>query len=88
MPKGHLPRVVYHQVYEEKAPGGIKSSFSIALMFTTSRRIPTSASTNQGPWDGDSILLCGLVDEHVVLNVVLVQGYLAQKKQRPPRTLQ
>ena len=36
---------------------GIKSSFSIALMCTTSRRMPASASTNQGPETGDVVLL-------------------------------
>ena len=33
----------------------IKSSFPIALIFTTSRRIPASASTNNGPEKGDFI---------------------------------
>ena len=35
----------------------IKSSFSIVLICTTRRRIPASASTNQGPETGDLILL-------------------------------
>ena len=37
--------------------GGIKWSGSIALICTTSRRISTSASTNQGRKEGDLILL-------------------------------
>jgi len=40
----------------------IKSSFSIALIWATSRRIPASASTNKGTEKGDLILLWGLVD--------------------------
>ena len=35
----------------------IKSSFSIALICTTSHRIPVSASTNQGPEKGEVVLL-------------------------------
>ena len=37
--------------------GGIRSPFSIALICTPSRWILVSASTNQGPGKGDSILL-------------------------------
>jgi len=44
-------------------PRGGKSSFSIALICTTSRRIAESASTNQGPEKGDLITLGGLVSE-------------------------
>ena len=35
----------------------IKASFSIAVICAASRRIPASASTNQGPGKGDLILL-------------------------------
>jgi len=38
-----------------------KLPFSIALIGTTSRRIPTRISTNQGPEKGGLIPLCGLV---------------------------
>ena len=36
--------------------GGIKSSFSIALIWTTRRWIPASPSANQGTEQGDFIL--------------------------------
>ena len=41
----------------------IKSPLSIALIYTTRRRIPASASTNQGPEKGDLVLVAGKVEE-------------------------
>ena len=38
----------------------IESSFQIVLVCTARRRIPASTSTNQGPEQGDLILLGGL----------------------------
>ena len=35
---------------------GSKSPFSIFLMFTGCRQIPTTCSTNQGPWTDDLLL--------------------------------
>ena len=40
---------------------GVKKSFSMALMCTTRRRIPASASTKGGPKKGGLIPFCGLV---------------------------
>ena len=42
-------------------PSGIKPSFSMALICTTRRRIPLSASTNQGSEKGEWVLILGLV---------------------------
>ena len=55
-----LPLASRHQPSTSPQRGG-KSSFSIALMRTSSRRIPASASTDQAPKKGDVILLGGLV---------------------------
>jgi len=44
-----------------RSPNLLRSSCSIALMCTTSRRIPVSFSTNHGPEKGDLIPLWGLV---------------------------
>ena len=79
-------------------PAGSKSSCEIALFCTTSRRIPASASTSQGPEIGDLIpqvfgISAGMVQEEYLKWVffwsapALLQGNLAHKKQRPPRTL-
>ena len=52
---------------------GIKSSFSNSLICTTSRQIPASATTDQGPQKGDLRLLWGLVvkEPHCVLGLDL-----------------
>ena len=42
-----------HRLYPHGS--SIKSSFSITLIRVTSRRIPASSSTNQGPENGDLV---------------------------------
>ena len=46
-------KIPWCEPHREAGRGGGESSFSIALICTTSGRIPASASTNQGPEQGD-----------------------------------
>ena len=47
--------IAEHPYVVARCESEIKSSFLIALRFTTSRRILASASTNQGPEKGDLV---------------------------------
>ena len=74
---------------------GGKSSFPIALICTTIRRIPASASTNRGPEKRDVVPLDrartrrrgNTTSSSRSSTRKALQGYLAHKKPRPPRTL-
>jgi hypothetical protein len=57
-PDGVRGLAAKRQVRKGQIPqSGIKSSVSVALMCTKRRRVPASASTNQGPEKGDFVLL-------------------------------
>ena len=76
---------------------GINSSFSIVLMSTTSHRVRRAQNEKQGPEKGDLVRLGASSAESSTSTSPRtaalsrfhdpLQGYIAYKKTRPPRTL-